>query len=303
MKFVNLKPKTVHTKFTGFIQPGKAVEGNRSSQRFAQVLEEIVGSCGQMIGIKLTPYEETLVDKILNLHKLGSEFSPDSIPEGIRNDPTGVKRAAERSRMAQQAAMDKDKNVNQESRKREALINGEIQERRPKGLNSMDGVEVDPSMLKSGFEAILEENARIAEREKDDKKKKEQLTSADILDPIGALAKKDPGPDRPADVVSGQDGSTVMPKHAIHREDDGTRSADAVEPVPQTSERAGAMDKGAADMARKLSTFSAFSDVPKPKQPEPKPPAPKPDPESPKAAKAPKAKGKGKKSKAEVTNG
>lgn len=282
MKFVNLKPKTVHTKFTGFIQPGKAVEGNRSSHRFAQVLEEVVGSCGHMIGLVLSPVEMDLVNKILKLNRDGTEFDPSSIPEAVRNDPTGEKRAADKRSDQQYRETGELQEKNRASAQREAIINGEIEERRPEGLATMQGEPVDASMLKSGFDKIMEENARIAAG----LETKTEHDVEGILDPIGRHVKKDRD-ESPAPHEAGSGSDAVLSRGAFHDPEDATRTADAKEPEVQTLAGAGEMDKQAAKMARTLSSLSVFNDPDK---------APKPDMQA-KENDAPKAKAAKKKSK------
>ena len=95
----------------------------------------------------------------------------------------------------------------------------------------------------------MEENARIAAGEK------EKPSVDEVLDPIGAHAKKegaqDPAPaDGEADAPGAEPVSVSMAKGL---EGDGTKSADATEPVPQAPERGSAMDRKAAEVAGKLS--------------------------------------------------
>lgn len=251
MKFVNTTNKTVHNKFTGFMHPGKIISGNSDSKCLKISLKKIIDACGDKVAIRLDDDEVALVDALMKLDAIGGKFDPKSIPDEIRNDPTGERRSSERSRQTQQKSIDDAKLSVEDARRREAFINGEILEpkRRPVGMANMEGEPVDPSKLKSGFERIMEENARIAAGEKP------KADPSEMLDPVGAHMKKDGEPDAPNnDGPYDAAGKPAEPlKRAIHRPDDGTRSADAVEPLPEISERAGAMDRSAAEMARKLS--------------------------------------------------
>ena len=263
MKFVNLTAKIVHTKWTGFIKPGQSAEGNRDSKRFEAVMQEVVSSCGSKVGIRLSDNEVALLKTIMDLDQKGVKFDPSSIPEEVINDPTGEKRASERSRAAQQAAIEDDKKRNVESARREAFINGEIDDRKPKGLATMKGEPVDNSSLKSGFERIMEENARI-EREKG---KVDKADAKEILDPIGSHAKHSGEAECDADPA---EAATADAAPADAAKEDGTgertKSADAKEPIPTVSEKAGAMDRKAADVAQKLAQFGPV-DHKKPEKP------------------------------------
>lgn len=259
MKLVNLTAKIVHTKWTGFIKPGHSAEGNRDSKRFEEVMQEIVSSCGSKVGIMLSDNEVALLKTIMDLDQKGVKFDPSSIPNEVRNDPTGEKRASERSRAAQQAAIDGDRKRNIESARREAFINGEIDDRKPKGLSTMKGEPVDNSSLKSGFERIMEENARI----EGEKGKVAKADANEILDPIGSHAKTSGeagGDAAPADAAPAEaeaDPAEAEPVDSAKEEGTGerTKSADAKEPIPTVSEKAGEMDRKAADTARKLAQF------------------------------------------------
>lgn len=259
MRFVNLTCRTVRTKFTGFIAPGRSENGNADSRKLEKALAEIVDACGDSCAICLSDREVNLINKVMDLDERGGKFDPSSIPADIRNDPSGVKRASERSRAAQQAGLDADKHAHEEQARREAVINGEVSEREPKGLATMKGEPVDESKLKSGFESIMEANARI-ERGEDGKGK----DIAEVLDPIGAHM-KDREVQAPPD-EGAQDMPDAAPPDAdpvptaSGREDDGTRSADTEVPEPQAPDRSGAMDKSAAEVARKLSVVGPDTD-------------------------------------------
>lgn len=250
MKLVNVTSKTVFTPWTGFIRPGKAVEGNSDSVKFVNVLEELVSACGDKLGIRLSEKEVSLVKAVMDLDEKGCKFDPSYIPEEVRNDPTGERWASEQARAAQQSEMDNDARKAEENARREAVINGEIDDRKPRGVATMEGKPVDPSELKTGFERIMEENARIA-KEGGENANKPDLS--EILDPIGAHVNGSSLPnDAPADVDPV--GKQPNPVEKAYGEDgDATKSADATEPVPTVQEKAGEMDIQAADIARKLS--------------------------------------------------
>lgn len=181
MRFVNLTKRTVHTRFTGFIRPGMTVSGNKESQKLEDVLSNVVGGCGSSVGIVLSDREVNLLSALMSLDDLGKSFSPNDIPAEIREDPNGVKRAAEKNAEAQFEGIRGMQRKNAESMKREETINGEIHERHPVGMATMEGEPVNPSMLKTGFEKIMEENARIAAGQADGKK----ADAGEMLDPIG----------------------------------------------------------------------------------------------------------------------
>ena len=102
--------------------------------------------------------------------------------------------------------------------------------------------------LKSGFEKLMEENARIAAGENNEKK-----SSEEILDPIGAHAKKDGAADPYPSGDAGEIGAEPVSLSMAHGlEGDGTKSADALEPVPQAPENGSAMDRKAAEVAGEL---------------------------------------------------
>lgn len=268
MKLINITTRSVHTKYTGFLAPGKTVEGNRDSKKLETVLEEVVQTCGTKVAIRLSDKEVKLINAIMNLDERGEKFDPSSIPEEIRNDPTGEKRAADKARAAQQKAIEGDQKKNVESMRREAIINGEIDERKPKGLATMEGKPVDVSSMKSGFDKILEENAKIAAG-------KGKANPQEMLDPVGAHQKGAPGAaPAPHDSEPTDDANQESPvKQARNKEDDGTKSADATEPIPTVSERAGQMDRMAAEVARRVSTIGPTPPLPDDKPAKPTKPA------------------------------
>lgn len=252
MQFVNITTRTVFTSYSGTLAPGQvSSDGGIKRRKLEDVLAEIVRVCGNSLGIRLNSREAELISKLMDLDAKGGGFDPVSLPADVRNDPTGEKRNSEAVRKAQQREMDERTNVNVESARREAEINGETDPnaRKPVGPATMEGEKVDASKLKSGFERLMEENARIAAGEN-----KEKPSSEEILDPIGAHAKKDGAPDpEPA----GQDvgapfADPISVNMAKGLEGDGTKSADATIPEAVAPGRGNAMDRKAAEIAGDL---------------------------------------------------
>lgn len=254
MQLVNLTNRVISTSLSGTLGPGRvSSDGGHMRTELIRVLENIVNSCGKHLGIRLNKKECELLDKLMKLDAAGSEFKPESVPSEIRNDPTGARRAEETIRATQQKAIDNMKAVNSDKAKREAMINGEIApaQRKPVGLSTMTGEKVDPANLKSGFEAIMEANARIANGEKP-----KEINPNEMLDPIGAhLANPSNPPTPKTDEPNNTIADAAPVKIAKNRQDDAVRTADAEIPGIRVDERAGAMDRSAADIAKKLSTI------------------------------------------------
>jgi hypothetical protein len=226
-------------------------DGGLKRRKLEDALSEVVKVCGNSLGIRLNAREAELINKLMDLDAKGGGFDPASLPAEVRNDPTGLKRNSEDVRKAQQREMDDRENANVESARREAEINGETDPnaRKPVGPATMKGEKVDPSKLKSGFERLMEENARIAAGEK-----KEKPSSEEILDPIGAHAKKGGATDpEPADHDAGAPGADpISVNMAKGLEGDGTKSADATIPEAVAQGRGNAMDRKAAEIAGDL---------------------------------------------------
>ena len=249
MQFVNLTKRTVFTSFSGSLDPGQvSPDGGLKRRKLEDALREVVKVCGSSLGIRLNAREAELINKLMDLDAKGGGFDPASLPEEVRNDPSGEKRNSEAIRQAQQREMDERGNANADAARREAEINGETDPgyRKPVGPATMEGEKVDPSKLKSGFEKLMEENARIAAGENNEKK-----SSEEILDPIGAHAKKDGEADPyPTGGDTGEFGEEPVSVSIAHGlEGDGTKSADALEPIPQAPENGSAMDRKAAEVA------------------------------------------------------
>ena len=254
MQFVNLTTRTVFTSFSGSLAPGQvSPDGGLKRRKLEDALSEVVKVCGSSLGIRLNAREAELINKLMDLDAKGGGFDPASLPEEVRNDPSGEKRNSEAIRQAQQREMDERGKANDEAARREAEINGETDPnyRKPVGPATMEGEKVDPSKLKSGFEKLMEENAKIAAGENQG----EKPTSEEILDPIGAHAKKDGAQDpAPADGEADAPGAEpVSVNMAKGLDGDGTKSADATVPEAVAPGRGNAMDRKAAEVAGKLS--------------------------------------------------
>lgn len=278
MQFVNLTNHVINSYFAGSLGPGRvSADGGAKRRRLEEAIEEVIKACGKTLGIRLNKRECELLDQLMKLDEAGSKFNPETIPSQVRNDPTGAKRAEEAQRAAQQKAIDDMKSANASKAKREAMINGEVENkpRKPVGPATMEGEKVEPGMLKSGFEKIMEANARIA--------RGENINPSEMLDPIGAHAKKENAP-APTPVEPKDTRADAAPiKTAENRQDDAVRTADAKVPDLKVNDRAGSLDKSAADVARKLSVIG-------------------PAPEAPEAPKQEKAKGRGRTRKTKETN-
>lgn len=250
MRFINVTPRSVFTSYTGTLAPGAvSADGGQKRRKLEEVLSEIVRICGDKLGIRLNQKEAELLGKLMELDEKGGGFTPDMLPEEVRNDPTGEKRAAAARAAAQQAHLEGIAKANAEAAHREALINGEVEERKPVGPGTMTGEKVDASALKSGFERIMEENARL-EAEKAGKK-----DVGEILDPIGAHMKGDKSAELQnedaGDAIGAEPVSVSLAKGL---DGDATKSADASIPKPTVTEKGSRMDAVAADIAEKLST-------------------------------------------------
>lgn len=263
MRFVNLTRRYVCSSFVGNIPPGGvSADGGKNRRRLEEALDEVVKACGDKLGIRLNEREADLLNKLMNLDEKGGGFDPETIPEEVRNDPTGIKRVTERDRSVQNSEIKKMSDANSKAAQREAEINGETMERRPVGPATMEGEKVVAEDLKSGFERIMEENARIAAGGK-------RMDVNEALDPIGAHAVKpgeSHGPIEAADAESPKQDPVAAPAVAKDVPGDVARTADAVdEPVPQAQNPKNAMDRQAAEVAKGLSVLSALNNPPKQK--------------------------------------
>ena len=263
MKFVNLTSRFVFNSFVGNLAPGAvSYDGGKNRRHLEEALEEVVNACGDKLGIRLNEREADLLNKLMDLDEKGGGFDPSTIPDEIRNDPTGIRRVSERNREAQNEEIKRQSEANEKAARREAEINGEVLHRKPVGPSAMEGEEVTESDLKSGFEKIMEENARIAAGGKP------KMDVNEALDPIGAHAMKrgdSTGPVEAASVDGPFDalGNPAVPlKRAVNVEGDVARTADAEEPIPTAQNAKNKMDMQAAEVAKGLSVLSAIENPP-----------------------------------------
>jgi len=262
MRFVNMSSRPAYNTFSGPIGPGEtSSDGGPFRSRLEKALSEVVSACGTRLGIRLNEREAALIGKLIDLDEKGSSFTKDSLPEEVREDPLGLKKGERLEDEAQKARIEKIVDMNAATSKREAEINGEIIERKPSGPAAMQGEKVSASDLKSGFDKIMEENARIAAS-------KPSMDVNAALDPIGAnmkgSAEKKESEDADTSRSIGKDAE--MPKSASGADDDATRSADAATPVPMAQNPKNAMDRQAAEMAGKLSVMSVIDNPVKQKK-------------------------------------
>ena len=181
MKFVNTSNRIIYRSAIGKIEPGRTTIDKYHD--FEKALKAIVDICGKDLRIVLNANEAQMLAKVMDLDEAGTKFDPNTIPVEIRNDPTGIKRLMERERKVQSRENNNTAKANKDSALREAIINGEVEEKpaiRPIGVDRSNEEKDGDKM--SGFDAILAENARIAAGQ--------TATSArEIADPIGANAK------------------------------------------------------------------------------------------------------------------
>ena len=266
MKLINTCSRNIYISKSGVVAPGETTPD--TNHELATALEHVIDTCGRNFGVILNKKELELLDVLDTLRVKASTFNPESIPEKIRRDPLGLKRATEASRQQQQRITDAVQRSNVKAAEREAIINGEIDEKRtikPLGVDRGEGGQEAP---KSGFEAILAENAKIAAG-------KPPMNPQEIADPIG-LHK-----------AAHQQG---VPKYGDD-EETGTEGKPMV--VDSRS-----MDKQAEIVAKNLSTFSVFNDkdrqpgAKKEAQPEEQAPVAEPPADAPADEQAGKPKGK-----------
>ena len=259
MRFVNMSTRPVFNTFSGSLNPGEvSADGGPYRVRLEKALSDVVNACGGRLGIKLNEREAKLIDALVTLDEKGRAFNKSSLPEEIRNDPTGEKKREAMEDEAQRKGLERITKANEDKARREAIINGETEEprRRPAGPAAMEGEKVDPSALKSGFERIMEENARIAAGDKP------EMDVNEALDPIGAHMKKcseeKPAEERPESIGK----EATPPESASGRDDDVAKTADAAFPVPKAQNPKNAMDRQAAEMAGNLSVLSVLDNPP-----------------------------------------
>lgn len=261
MRFVNMSSRPSYNTMSGSLGPGEvSSDGGPHRIRLEKALAEVVNACGSRLGIKLNEREAKLIDELVTLDERGRAFRKESLPKEVVDDPTGDKKREAMEDEAQRRSLDRISAANSEKAKRESIINGETDEnvRRPVGPAVMDGEKVDPSELKSGFERIMEENARIASGGKP------KMDVNEALDPIGAHMKSGNGDPRKetANETSSIGKEAEPPAAASGRDDDVAMTADAAFPVPKAQNAKNAMDRQAAEMAGKMSVLSVIDNPP-----------------------------------------
>lgn len=162
MKFVNTQSRIIYNSAFGKVNPGETTTDKYKD--LEKCLQNIIDICGKNFRVMLNAKEAQLIAKLMELDEAGTKFDPSVIPSDVRRDPTGIKRLMEAERKQQHAAIEATAKANKEAAEREALINGEIEDKpkiRPLGVNrSAEGEKKEMS----GFDQILAENARIAEQ-------------------------------------------------------------------------------------------------------------------------------------------
>lgn len=238
MQLINMSTKVIGTSY-GSVYPGRTSSKlSRERKQLVDVLKAVTRWYGPKIALKLDDEELSLLSKVTEMHKRGMAFNPNDIPSEVRNDPTGAKRNDQRIHEAHSRHIVDLQKSAMEAQRREDLINGEIADRKPVGYATMAGDKVTPDALKSGFEKILEENARIASG-----KESRRFDEREALDPIGAHMKE---PDNPED-----DMATYPPAQPAVA---GTDTEAAVEGVPEPEALGHSeLDVKAAELARQLS--------------------------------------------------
>ena len=207
MRFVNTSTQSLYTKMSGNLLPGGvSASGGKYRTRLEEEMKEVVKACGTRLAIRFTDSERALFNQLKALDEKGMKFDMSQLPEEVRNDPTGEKRVAASHMAAHQRQVDAMIAANKTAREREAVINGEIRE--PVGPGNMKGQKFDPATtLKSGFERIMEENARIAAGKK--------VNVKDALDPIGEHMKAgEQKPEKTEEVKAAEPEVSLEPKAA-----------------------------------------------------------------------------------------
>lgn len=197
MKIVNTSEHIHYVTRYGKLNPGNMTGDLSAYKMLIKELQRLVSYCGDSLAIILSDTEKDIITKIFELDEKGRTFDRNSLSKDALEDPTGEKRA-EKSRLdAQQAEIDARAKRNAEAAQYEAMINGEISERKPVGPATMKGEKVEPSMLKSGFEAIMEANAKIEANKK--------INVGEMLDPIGEHLKNNTPAEKAVEDIKDKD--------------------------------------------------------------------------------------------------
>lgn len=236
-----MSDRPAYSTYSGPIAPGcVSSDGGPFRSRLEKVLADVVGACGERLAVRLNEREADLLDRLMRLDEKGRAFRKDSMPEEVRNDPLGLKESERLEDEAQKARHDRIRDANAAASMRETEIKGEASETGGKKAGKAgkpDEGAKEAQVQKSGFERIMEENARIASGKTMD------VSSA--LDPVGAHAVKD-----------ARDEGTAA--ETAEEAPDATRGADAEVPATEAPDGRNAMDRKAAEVAGGLSVLSAI---------------------------------------------
>lgn len=188
MRFVNVTRKVVFTTLSGRLAPGQtSSDGGARRRRLQEALEEVVSACGDRLGVRLNQREAELVSRLMDLDERGGGFRRDSLPKEYVEDPSCEKEADRDAEALVRRRSEAADAANAERRRLEEATSIKGWDRAGTGARKEDaGEKVDPSKLKGGFEAILEENARIAASGQ------RRVDVASVVDPIAAHAKAAP---------------------------------------------------------------------------------------------------------------
>jgi len=259
MRFVNMSARPAYTKMSGHLLPGQtSPDGGAFRRNLENALAEVVNACGERLSIILNEREAKLLERLIDLDEKGTGFKRESLPKEVLEDPIGTKEAEKRIEDSQKKRIDDIVRTNDDHARIESEINGEsVKKPYVKAHEAPSGEKVEPEMLKSGFDKIMEENAKI-------ESSKPKFDQNVALDPIGANAKKDAETNGDADERADEreevldvDGDKDM------TEVDGIAArAETNEPHAMPADERNAMDKKAAEMAESLSVLSVFSKKP-----------------------------------------
>ena len=271
MKFVNTSNRIIYRSAIGKIEPGRTTIDKYHD--LEKTLKAILDICGKDLRIVLNAKEAQMLAKVMDLDDAGTKFDPNTIPAEIRNDPTGIRRLMERERKAQSLENNKTAKANKDAALREAMINGEVEEKptiKPIGVDRSNEEKGGAPM--SGFDAILAENARIAAGQS-----ATPASFKDIADPIGAAAK----PEQPSEPEAPAQPDTPTDDAGTPTDDADAPTEDADAPTEETNpENADNADNAKKDVpTEEMNPENAENDAPAPAEPA--------------APAAPAAKGKG----------
>ena len=258
MRFVNMSARPAYTKMSGHLLPGQtSSDGGPFRGNLEKALSEVVNACGERLSIILNEREAKLLERLVDLDEKGTGFKRDSLPKEALDDPIGTKEAEKRIEDSQKKHIEDIIRTNEDHARIESEINGEsVKKPSVKAHEAPSGEKVEPEMLKSGFDKIMEENAKI-------ESSKPKFDQNVALDPIGANAKK--GVERngdDGDKRADDDGLEVGDAEDKIAEEGIAAKAETNEPSAMPADERNAMDKKAAETAESLSVLSVFSKKP-----------------------------------------